>query len=115
REDAVRAQGFDLARQLDDLVSVVPAGADQHGDFALGFFQRDLHHAQMVRAAERRALPGGAHGTRKLMPAAIWRRTNPRRVDSSKDRSWRNGVTRAVPHPVNMYHLLQKQNHWPQM
>src|SRR5689334_12934860 len=45
-------------------------------------------------------------GTRKLMPASIWRRTRERSVGSSREKSFLNGVTNAVPHPVNMYHLL---------
>src|SRR5262249_50306964 len=45
-------------------------------------------------------------GTRKLMPASICRRTRRRSVVSSNARSRVNGVTKAVPHPVNMYHLL---------
>ena len=36
------------------------------------------------------------------MPASIWRRTSLRKVASSSEPSGRNGVTRAVPHPVNM-------------
>src|SRR5271156_674399 len=41
-------------------------------------------------------------GTRKLMPAPICRCTNRRSAFSSSERSWRNGVTIAVPHPVNI-------------
>jgi len=41
------------------------------------------------------------------MPASIWRRINARSVASSSERSRRNGVTSAVPQPVNMYHLLK--------
>ena len=35
------------------------------------------------------------------MPASIWRRTSRRSVSSSSEKSFRNGVTIAVPHPVN--------------
>src|SRR5215467_7757157 len=48
-------------------------------------------------------------GTRKLMPAWICRRTRRRSVASSRERSRWNGVTNAVPHPVNMYHLLWRR------
>src|SRR2546421_6685818 len=48
------------------------------------------------------------HGTKKLIPASICRRTSLRSVSSSSDRSRRNGVTNAVPHPVNMCHLLKR-------
>ena len=65
-ENAVGAQGFDLVGQFDDFVGVVAAGAGQHGDFAFGFFQRDLHHAQMLGAGERGALAGGAAGDEEI-------------------------------------------------
>src|SRR5580698_294645 len=41
-------------------------------------------------------------GTRKLIPAPIWRCTSRRSAFSSSERSRRNGVTSAVPHPVNI-------------
>ena len=65
-ENAVGAQGFDFVREFDDFVGVVAAGAGEHGNFALGLFQRDLHHAQMLGASERRALAGGAAGNQEI-------------------------------------------------
>src|SRR3984885_9817619 len=41
-------------------------------------------------------------GTRKLIPAPIWRCTSRRSAFSSSERSRQNGVTSAVPHPVNI-------------
>src|SRR5882672_6426995 len=45
-------------------------------------------------------------GTTKSMPASICLWTNLRRVASSSEPSARNGVTRAVPVPVNIVFLL---------
>src|SRR5436190_1013876 len=61
-EDAVRAQVLQLARQLDYFLGIVAAGARQHRDLVLGFFERDLDHAQMLRAGQRGALAGRAAG-----------------------------------------------------
>src|SRR5579875_3673623 len=46
-------------------------------------------------------------GTKKLMPASTWRRTSRRSASSSNEKSGRNGVTSAVPHPVNICRLLR--------
>src|SRR5271169_2502644 len=46
------------------------------------------------------------HGTRKSIPASIWRLISARSVDSSSEPSRQNGVTSAVPVPVNMVFLL---------
>ena len=57
---------FDLVRQFDHLAGVVAAGAGQHRNFALGFFERDLDHAQVLGARERGALAGGAAGHQEI-------------------------------------------------
>jgi hypothetical protein len=41
-------------------------------------------------------------GTRKSMPASIWRRPSRRTLVSSKSPDLVNGVTSAVPTPVNI-------------
>src|ERR1700722_13390070 len=41
-------------------------------------------------------------GDKKLMPASIWRSTSFFRVASSSEKSRRNGVTGAAPHPLNI-------------
>ena len=99
---------FELARQFDHFVRVVAAGAGQHRDFALGLFQRDLDHAQMLGARERRALARGAAGNQKIDARVdLAADQSPQRLlHQATDRA-RNGVTSAVPHPVNMYHLLE--------
>src|SRR5258707_13508142 len=45
-------------------------------------------------------------GTRKLIPPAICLRISFRRDCSSSDRSFWNGVTMAVPHPLNSSNML---------
>ena len=79
-------------------------------DFPLGLFERDLDHAQMLRAVERRDSPVVPQGTRKSIPASICRRTNFRSAASSSDPSLRKGVTNAVPQPVNIISLLTEQD-----
>jgi hypothetical protein len=58
REDALGAQVLDFLRQFDDLGRVVPAGAGEHGNLALGLFESDLHHTQMFLARKSRTLSG---------------------------------------------------------
>ena len=65
-EDAVDAQVLQFAGELDDFGGVVAAGAGEHGDLALGLFERDLDHAQMFVARERGALAGGAAGHQEV-------------------------------------------------
>src|ERR1019366_3890274 len=65
-EDAVGAQGFDLVGEFDDLVGVVASGPGEHGDLALGFFERDLDHAQMLGTRECGAFAGGTAGDKKI-------------------------------------------------
>ena len=59
---------FDFLGEFDDFVRVVAAGAGEHGDLALGFFERDLDHAQMLFARERRAFARGAAGHQEVDP-----------------------------------------------
>ena len=89
---------------------VVAAGAGEHRHLALGLFERDLDDAQMLGARERRALAGGAAGHQEIDARVDLPAHQRRSVASSSDRSCRNGVTSAVPHPVNMYHLLSLPN-----
>ena len=53
-------------RELDHFGGVVAARAGQHRNLALGLFDRDLDHAQMLGARERGALAGGAAGHQKI-------------------------------------------------
>ena len=55
------------------------------------------------------------HGTRKSIPASICRFTSARSVGSSNEPSRRNGVTSAVPVPVNMCLLLHLFTDVPQI
>ena len=106
REDAVRAQLLQLARQFDHLARVVAARAGQHRHLAAWLLRRVISTTRRCSARVSVGLsPVVPQGTRKLMPASICRRTSLRSVASSSDRSRRNGVTSAVPHPVNMCHL----------
>ncbi len=57
---------LEFAREFDHFVGVVAARAGEHRDLAVGFFDRDLDHAQMLVAGERRALAGGAAGHQKI-------------------------------------------------
>ena len=79
-ENAVDAHVLQFLRQLDHFGGVVAARAGQHRNLALGFFERDLDHAQMFARASASGLsPVVPQGTRKLMPASIWRCTRRRK------------------------------------
>ena len=52
-ENAIGAHRLDLGSEFDHLSGVVAARARQHRHAALGFFERDLHHAQMFLVRER--------------------------------------------------------------
>ena len=112
-ENAVDAEAFELARQLDDFARVVAAGAGQHGTSCPAASSTVISTTRRCSARVSVGLsPVVPQGTRKSMPASIWRRTRSRSVASSSDRSRRNGVTSAVPHPVNMCTSWDQNEHF---
>ena len=60
RQQAVGADAFHVARQLDHLARVVAAGAGQHRHAAVGFFDDELDDAQLLAMAQRRRFAGRA-------------------------------------------------------
>src|ERR1700680_4362749 len=57
---AVHAHGLEVLGELNDLGSVVAAGAGEHTDAAVGLFERDFDYAQMFFARERGTLARGS-------------------------------------------------------
>ena len=94
------AEVLELAREVRDLVGVVAAGARQHRRTAAGLLEHELHDAQVLLVRERGLSPVVPQGTRKCTPPSICRRARRRTAASSSAPSRVNGVTSAVPTPV---------------
>ena len=90
---------------------VVSAGTGQDRHAAVGFVHEDLDDPHTRSAGVSVGFsPVVPIGTRKCTPASICRRPSRRTAASSRLPLLVNGVTSAVPHPVNGVLILDSQN-----